>query len=98
MSYQCVICETRIYRPNRYFCWHCYDLYKDDIRGKKEWTKFLVSEESKRRYREKSDKNKSIVFIYLGDKWDIDALGNLVRREGYHYGQEKKRARSSGED
>ena len=96
--YRCAICDTRIYRPNRYFCWHCYDLYKDDIRSKKEWTKFVVSEESKRRRRTRYELDNSITFVYLGNKWDIDTRGNLIRKEGFHYGQEKKRARSSREN
>ena len=92
MIYRCAICETRIYHRNRYFCWHCYKNFKEDISKKKEWTKFLMSEESKRRYK---DKNPQIL-IYLGDKWDVDTDGNLIRKEGYRYGQEKKRARGSG--
>lgn len=86
MNYRCAICETRIYRPNRYFCWSCYDLFKDDIRSKKEWSRFVVSEESKRRRREKSERDHLISFIYLGDKWDINNRGDLVRKEGYRYG------------
>ena len=95
MIYKCAICDTVIYRPNRYFCWHCYHDFEDAIRGKNEWVKFVVSEETKRRRREKSERDTPITFIYLGDKWDIDLKGSLIRKEGYHYGQEKKRARSS---
>jgi len=85
MTYKCAICET-IIRPNRYFCWHCYNEFRDDIRNKKEWTRFVVSEESKRRRGEKRDRDKSVMLIYLGDKWDIDTEGNLIRKEGFHYG------------
>jgi len=93
MTYKCAICNTVIYRPNRYFCWHCYHDFKDAIHKKKEWTKFVVSEESKRRRREKRDACTTL--IYLGDRWDIGIGGTLIRKEGYRYGQEKKRARSS---
>ena len=98
MTYRCAICDTEIYRPNRYFCWHCYHDFEDAIREKKEWTKFIVSEESKRRRREKSERDNFITFIYLGNKWDIDMGGNLIRKEGYHYGKEAKRVRSSREN
>jgi len=94
MIYKCAICETRIYRPMRYFCWSCYKQFRDDIREKKEWTKFMVSEESKRRRREIN----APTFVYLGNKWDIDMEGNLIRKDGYRYGQEKKRSRSSREN
>ena len=94
MNYRCAICDTRIYHPKRYFCWHCYNDFRDEIREKKEWTTFVVSEESKRRSREKRD---APVLIYLGDEWDISIGGTLIHK-GYRYGQKKKRARSSGEN
>jgi len=94
MTFRCAICETRVYHPNRYFCFSCYSKFVDAIRAKEEWTKFIVSEESKRRRREKRDS----VLVYLGNKWDIDTGGNLIRKEGFQYGQEKKRTRSSREN
>lgn len=86
MSYKCAICENKIYRFDRYFCFHCYSLFKEDIRSKKEWTRFVVNEEAKRRRKEKSEWENSIGIVYLGDEYDIDNEGNLVRGEGYHYG------------
>ena len=96
MVYKCAICSTQLYinNPRTYFCKSCYLTYKDDIIKKVEWTKFVVNEEAKRRRRDKNH----IVLIYLGDKWDIDLDGNLIRKEGFRYGQEKKRARSSREN
>lgn len=91
----CAICETRIYLPYRYFCKDCYIQFRDDIRKKKEWTRFVVSEEAKRRRQEKKD---SPLLLYLGSKWDIDLGRNLVRKEGFHYGQETKRTRRSREN
>ena len=86
MSYRCAICETKVYRFDHYFCLRCYDLFKDDIHDKKEWTRFIINEEAKRRRREKSEKRRSISVVYLGDELDIDDEGSLVRGEGYHYG------------
>lgn len=86
MIYRCAICETRLYRTLRYFCWKCYKEHESDIREKKEWVRFFKSEEDKRRYQEKKQEKSSTVFIYLGSKWDIDTTGRLVRKEGYHYG------------
>lgn len=85
MAYKCAICETRVYRPDRYFCWRCYKDFRDDIREKKEWTRFVVSEEAKRRREERRD---APMLIYLGDKWDIDTRGRLIlRREGFYHGR-----------
>ena len=80
VMFRCSICETRIYRG--WFCWKCYKKWQDDILSNKRWTRFLLNEERVRRYR--AEKEPKIVL--LGDKWDIDTLGRLVRRDGYSSG------------
>jgi len=77
---KCAVCESELtqtpYRNNIiFFCNSCYAEWKDDILAGKEWTKFLISEERKRRRR------KNPVFIHLGDKWDVSTDRKLSRRE-----------------
>lgn len=88
MALKCAICEIRIYQPNRWFCYPCYKEYEQAIRGKEEWTRFLVREESKRRYRVRDEIKSGVIYIHLGDKWDIDTRGKLIlRREGFYHGR-----------
>jgi len=57
MELLCSICGKRVGRD--WYCYTCYKKYQDDIKSNKPWTKFLQSEEKKRRRR--------IQLIYLGN-------------------------------
>ena len=76
MSYECCVCGSRVISPTRYFCWHCYGLYGDDIRNKKEWTRFLVNTESKRRRDERKWSGK---LVFLSDDYDLSDEKKLIR-------------------
>ena len=71
MEKRCSICECIIFKG--YYCWKCYNTYKEDIFNKVPWVRFMLNCERKRR--DKTYPN----FIYLGEgNWDIDNDGNLV--------------------
>lgn len=67
----CCICGVSVNKG--YYCLRCYNEFKHDIIGKAEWVKALrLSEIRERRYMP------GVIFIYLGDDYDIDIDGNLV--------------------
>lgn len=80
----CSICGCRLLteRPLTWFCRKCYIDWKEAIRNKEPWVIYLRNLESSRRYREHDMRKRGISLIYLGNEWDIDSDGNLVRREG----------------
>jgi hypothetical protein len=74
MTRKCAICDRNLIYPRDYFCGYCFRKYKSEILSKERWTQFLAKEERKRRRQEA----RSPIFVYLGDKWDVDDCGNLV--------------------
>lgn len=79
MEYLCSICERRISRG--WYCYHCYQKYREDIEANEPWTRFVQSEEKERRRRP------TLTLVYLGDKWDISDDRRLVIRDGYYGGR-----------
>ena len=71
---KCAICDIEV--DKQYFCRTCYSTYRDDIDDKKDWTKYLVNLERRRRERYVP------LLIYLGMKWDVGDNGRLVRNDG----------------
>ena len=75
--YQCCLCGSVIYKsPKSYWCNKCYLAHKEDIFQKKEWAKFLMRVESKRRRDERKWADK---LIYLGDEFEVSDSKKLVR-------------------
>lgn len=72
----CAICETDL-SINSYhlICYSCYKEWEEDIKSGKEWVRYLVNEERKRRRDKKQNK-----LVFFGDLYDLDDGGNLVFR------------------
>ena len=73
---RCAICEKILHtsKNNVYFCSVCYKQWGTEIRAKERWIRFVTNEELARRRRREP------YFVYLGDTFDIDDRGRLVRR------------------
>ena len=78
MTSRCAICDSIIgaYRGNL-FCSRCYKKYKESILSKLPWIQVVKNSETKRRRQELKDN-----FIYLGDEYDINTEGELMRTGG----------------
>lgn len=90
MNYNCcAICGVRLpsSRPYSWFCYHCYEDWKDAIHKDEPWVVYLVKLERARRYKMRKMREMGITVVYLGLEWDVDNDGRLVRRSGGDNGQ-----------
>lgn len=53
----CVACDKNKTSGSLEFCRVCYNLYKEEIKGKKPWTRFLKNEEQRERRRKEREFN-----------------------------------------
>ncbi len=86
MRNECAICcrPLNTENPKVYFCSKCYHDWEKEIKAKVGWIKFLINNElRRRRWDTYSDKGKvvSVQLVYLGNEFDIDSDGNIVRRD-----------------
>jgi DNA-directed RNA polymerase subunit RPC12/RpoP len=75
-EYVCAICGGKV-RRDQWFCYACYQKFKQDIKAREPWTLLLRNDEQRRRRGE----SKQQPTVYLGDKYDIDDNGNLVFKD-----------------
>ena len=73
--------------PLVYWCSRCYADWKEAILNKEPWTVFLVNLESRRRYREWDMRDLGIMYIYIGDRYDIAVVNGknkLIKTEEFY--------------
>ena len=80
MTSKCAICDSIIgaYRGNL-FCGRCYKKYKIEILDKEPWVQVIKNSETRRRRQEIRDSG----LIFLGDEYDINTEGSLLRIGGF---------------
>lgn len=87
MQKACAICECEITFPlqkgSDFFCWNCFEEWKEDILAKKPWIMYLISLEMGRR------RKKEFNYVYLDDGYDVSTDHELIR--GKHGTQEEER-------
>ena len=89
--YECSLCGATLgENPLIYWCSRCYRDWKEAIRSKESWTVFLANLERRRRYREKDEIKMGIVYIHIGDRFDIamiDGKAEIVPTKEFYDGE-----------
>lgn len=73
----CCICGKKIVTevPKRYFCYKCYEEWKEQILGKEDWVRICINDEHRQRRQALKDMN----MVYLGNEFDISEVNGEYR-------------------
>jgi hypothetical protein len=77
MTKECAICEgpvpATLVKGSDYFCWKCFDQWREDVLAKKPWVMYLVTLEQSRR------RERSPFLVYIDDGYDVSDSHKLIR-------------------